>query len=50
MKNIIITGCAGFIGSHFAEKMLSCGNAVLGIDNFDEYYDPNIKRRNIANL
>ena len=46
--NILVTGCAGFIGSHIIERLLGCGHDVIGIDNFDSYYDPQIKRRNIA--
>ncbi|MFC1780819.1 GDP-mannose 4,6-dehydratase [Planctomycetota bacterium] len=44
----IITGAAGFIGSHLAEQMLRDGWAVTGIDNFDNFYEPKIKRGNIA--
>lgn len=45
--NILITGCAGFIGSHVAEKLLALGHCVIGIDNFDSFYDPKIKEENI---
>ena len=44
----IITGAAGFIGSHLAERMLSDGWTITGIDNFDDFYDPKIKHANIA--
>jgi UDP-glucuronate 4-epimerase len=44
---IIVTGCAGFIGSHLTERLLAEGWQVLGIDNFDDFYDPQVKRRNI---
>ena len=40
---IIITGAAGFIGFHLANRLLSMGHNVLGIDNFDEFYDINYK-------
>lgn len=46
--NILVTGCAGFIGSHIVERLLGCEHEVIGIDNFNSYYDPQIKRRNIA--
>ena len=46
--NIIVTGAAGFIGSHLCEALLAAGHRVTGLDNFDEFYDPAIKRRNIA--
>ena len=49
MKNVLITGAAGFIGSHLAEALLARGDAVTGLDNFNTYYDPGIKRANIAN-
>ncbi|HUT46718.1 MAG TPA: GDP-mannose 4,6-dehydratase [Sedimentisphaerales bacterium] len=44
----LITGVAGFIGSHLCERLLADGWAVVGIDNFDDFYDPQIKRRNIS--
>jgi UDP-glucuronate 4-epimerase len=44
----LITGAAGFIGSHLSERLLSEGWTVLGIDNFDDFYDPRIKRQNIS--
>ena len=43
----LITGAAGFIGSHLSERLLADGWMVVGIDNFDDFYDPQIKRRNI---
>ena len=44
----LITGAAGFIGSHLCERLLADGWAVVGVDNFDDFYDPQIKRRNIS--
>ena len=44
----LITGVAGFIGSHLCERLLVDGWAVVGVDNFDDFYDPQIKRRNIS--
>ena len=43
----LITGAAGFIGSHLCERLLNDGWIVAGVDNFDDFYDPQIKRRNI---
>ncbi|MGD0078515.1 MAG: SDR family NAD(P)-dependent oxidoreductase [Sedimentisphaerales bacterium] len=44
---VIVTGAAGFIGSHLCERLLKDGWSVVGIDNFDNFYDPQIKRDNI---
>ncbi|HCO96307.1 MAG TPA: epimerase [Phycisphaerales bacterium] len=44
----LITGAAGFIGSHLCERLLADSWAVAGVDNFDDFYDPQIKRRNIS--
>lgn len=47
MEKILITGCAGFIGSHIVERLLDQGLKVIGVDNFNDYYDPKIKERNL---
>ena len=47
---ILITGAAGFIGSHVCEFYLNQGFNVIGIDNFDDYYSRNIKINNISNF
>jgi UDP-glucuronate 4-epimerase len=43
----IVTGAAGFIGSHLCERLLKDGWTVVGVDNFDNFYDPQVKRNNI---
>ena len=44
----LVTGCAGFIGSHLSERLLKDGFEVVGIDSFTAYYPREIKERNIA--
>ena len=48
MSSSIITGAAGFIGSHLSEQLLELGENVVGIDNFDSWYDPKAKESNIS--
>jgi UDP-glucuronate 4-epimerase len=45
---VLVTGAAGFIGSHVAEALLRRGDDVVGLDNFDPFYDPALKRANVA--
>lgn len=49
-ETILVTGGAGFIGSHVAERLVARGSTVLALDNFDPYYDPEIKRGNLTGL
>ena len=49
-NSIFITGIAGFIGFHLAEKLIAEGYDVSGIDNFNDYYDPKLKRNRAAML
>jgi UDP-glucuronate 4-epimerase len=46
----LITGAAGFIGSHLADTLLAMGHEVTGADNFSPYYDPQLKKLNIKNF
>jgi UDP-glucuronate 4-epimerase len=51
MKEVaLVTGVAGFIGSHLAERLVQSGYQVIGLDNLDDYYSRNIKRDNIQAL
>lgn len=49
-RTVLVTGAAGFIGSHVCERLLARGDRVVGLDNFDPFYDPAIKRRNVAEV
>ena len=46
----IVTGAAGFIGSHLAETLLSAGHEVLGVDSYTDYYERSRKERNAAGI
>lgn len=48
--NILVTGAAGFIGSHTAERLNNLGHTVVGVDNFAPYYDIELKNLNAATL
>ena len=46
----LVTGCAGFIGMHCAQRLLARGDTVVGIDNLNAYYDPALKEARLASL
>ncbi len=50
MNHILVTGGAGFIGSHLCERLLSDGARVICLDNFDSFYDPSIKIKNVEGV
>ena len=50
MPTHIVTGVAGFIGSNLAEALLDRGDRVIGVDQFNDYYNPQLKRNNISSL
>ena len=47
---VLVTGAAGFIGSHLCERLLDLGWEVIGVDNFDNFYDPGVKRDELREL
>ncbi len=47
-SQLVVTGCAGFIGSHLTERLLAEGYHVIGVDNFDPFYPRAIKERNLT--
>ena len=49
-KQILITGAAGFIGFHLAQYLNERGDSVIGLDNFNDYYEPQLKRDRVAQL
>jgi UDP-glucuronate 4-epimerase len=50
VKNLLVTGAAGFIGFHTARRLLDRGDAVVGLDNLSDYYDVRLKRDRLAQL
>ncbi len=50
MTRVLVTGAAGFIGSHVAERLVARGDEVVGLDNFDAFYPRDVKEANVAAL
>ncbi len=50
MAKILVTGAAGFIGSHTSTRLLARGDEVVGLDNVNDYYDPTLKEARLARL
>ena len=50
MKHALVTGCAGFIGSHLSERLIADGWSVVGVDAFTDYYERSAKQDNVAGL
>lgn len=48
--NIVVTGGAGFIGSHLCEKLIDSGSKIICVDNFDNFYNPAIKENNLSGV
>ena len=49
-ETILVTGCAGFIGMHLCKNLLEDDYVVMGIDNLNDYYDPNLKKARLTQL
>ena len=47
---VLVTGAAGFIGSWVSQKLLARGDEVIGLDNFNSFYDPALKEQNIREV
>ena len=50
MKRVLVTGAAGFIGMHCAQRLLARGDKVIGVDNLSDYYSVKLKRDRLARL
>ena len=50
MQKILVTGAAGFIGHNLSKRLLADGRTVVGLDNLNDYYDPELKRARLAEL
>lgn len=50
MKKFLVTGAAGFIGHFVSERLLARGDAVVGLDNLNDYYDPSLKEARLQHL
>ena len=49
-ESVVVTGGAGFIGSHLASALVGRGSRVAVLDNLNDFYDPGLKRRNLAGI
>ncbi|CAN0588449.1 unnamed protein product, partial [Laminaria digitata] len=47
---VLVTGAAGFIGSSVSDALVARGDEVIGLDNFNEFYDPAVKERNVRDV
>ena len=50
MVNFLVTGAAGFIGAKLVEELITNNYQVIGLDNLNDYYDPNLKKMRLANI
>ena len=49
-EKILVTGCAGFIGMHFSKRLLKDRCEVIGVDNINDFYDINLKKKRLELL
>jgi len=49
-SKVLVTGCAGFLGSHLCEALLARGDTVIGVDSFSDYYARSVKESNLASV
>ena len=47
---VLVTGAAGFIGYHLSKRLLEAGHQVIGIDNINDYYSPDLKYARLSEL
>lgn len=50
VRRALVTGCAGFLGSHLSERLIASDIDVVGVDRFSDYYEPWVKERNVERL
>ena len=49
-RTVLVTGAAGFIGAALSQRLLQRGDRVVGLDNLNDYYDPNLKQARLRQI